>query len=75
MGAHKANPGQAPRFDPGKGSGQAISEYLLLVTGIMIGMGAAVSVLLNGADLAGVHIGGVREFYLNLIKVVSLPFP
>lgn|GEM_PF-3730713 len=55
--------------------GQAITEYIVLVWWIMVGLGFAAYVFLAGVDVGGQHVPGVEEFYLNVIKVVSLPFP
>jgi len=46
-------------------SGQAVTEYLVLA-----GMGMLV---LLGAS--AVFIDGVGRYYLNILKVVCLPFP
>ncbi len=46
-------------------SGQAIVEYALLIAMIMLGLIGAV----------GVFMGGLGDFYMNLVKIIVLPFP
>jgi hypothetical protein len=45
--------------------GQAISEYMLTVSAVFLTLGYALYVF----------VGHVGEFYLNVVKLISLPIP
>ncbi len=44
---------------------QAMTEYIMILSAIVIGSGLAVTVFLQG----------VGKFYLNIIRIIGLPFP
>lgn len=46
-------------------AGQAMTEYVLLVCMVMMALVGTV----------GVFMGGIAGFYMNIVKVVTLPFP
>jgi hypothetical protein len=55
---------------------QAMTEYILIVALIVIGGGIA---MVGAEPVTGLRITGfieaMADFYINVIKVVSLPFP
>ncbi|MHC4870857.1 MAG: hypothetical protein ACYTFY_03335 [Planctomycetota bacterium] len=44
---------------------QAMTEYVMLLSAIVIGSGLAVTAFLQG----------VGDYYLNIVRVIGLPFP
>lgn len=45
--------------------GQSLVEYALLVALVMLGL----------IGVVGAFMGAIGDFYLNVVKIVALPFP
>ena len=56
---------ERPRRQRRHERGQSMVEYALLVGLVMLGLIGA----------TGAFMGAIGDFYLNIVKVVALPFP
>lgn len=45
--------------------GQTLTEYAILITMVLVAL----------LGVVGVFISGIGSYYLNLIKIITLPFP